>query len=57
MHDFIIFYAPFIILIASIVVAFLIAPIGRIGDGEGRMMNGEQTSRWRLFFLDVCEVV
>ncbi len=33
MTDFIIFYAPFIILIASIVVAFLIAPIdGSVTD-------------------------
>ena len=32
MTDFIIFYAPFIILIAAIVVAFLIAPI----DGSVR---------------------
>ena len=32
MSDFIIFYAPFIILIASIVIAFLVAPIGRFGE-------------------------
>lgn len=35
MNDFIIFYAPFVILIATIVVAFLIAPLdGSVSDKE-----------------------
>ncbi|WP_413055383.1 cytochrome bd oxidase small subunit CydS [Sporosarcina sp. 179-K 8C2 HS] len=35
MHEFIIFYAPFIILIVAIVVAFLIAPMdGSVTDKE-----------------------
>ncbi|MFC5603839.1 cytochrome bd oxidase small subunit CydS [Sporosarcina koreensis] len=35
MTDFLIFYAPFIILIATIVVAFLIAPLdGAVADKE-----------------------
>lgn len=35
MTDFLIFYAPFIILIAAIVVAFLIAPLdGSVTDKE-----------------------
>lgn len=29
MNDFLIFYAPFIVLIAAIVVAFLVAPMDR----------------------------
>ncbi|WP_432361028.1 cytochrome bd oxidase small subunit CydS [Sporosarcina sp. UB5] len=35
MNNFIIFYAPFIVLIASIVIAFLIAPMdGSVTDKE-----------------------
>ncbi len=34
MNDFFIFYAPFIILIASIVIAFLVAPMDRAVEAQ-----------------------
>ena len=54
MNDFLMFYAPFIVLIGGLVVAFVVAPMDgavREADGEGKIIVGADVVVASVFYV------